>query len=408
MIRSRADAVVCVLRDATEMSHLRAQLVFADRMVAMGTLAAGVAHEINNPLTYVLGNAVFIQRLLERPEEIERRRGEAITMLDGILEGANHIRTIVQDLRSLARPDQGARAFLDVQRSLTSAINLVMPQIRPRARLSTSFEPAPLIMASEARLGQVFLNLLLNAAQAIPEGASEQNSIRVSLRNEGRSIRVTIADTGSGLTPDVRDRIFEAFFTTKSAEEGTGLGLFISNNIVTSMGGTITVEELTEGGCAFHVILPADEDPAGAPAKAPDVAPRRASAGERARILLVDDEPMVLQVMARMLAPHEVVQVSEGGDALSRLLTEPAFDVVLCDMMMPGVSGMDVFAAAVARWPALRERFVFLTGAVYSDAARAFVTSITNLVMEKPVDEDALLAAVDGVVARAGRAAAGG
>jgi signal transduction histidine kinase len=390
--------VVCILRDATEMQKLRAQLVFADRKVAMGTLAAGVAHEINNPLTYMMANVALLRRVIKKLPGQEGASQQADALLDIIDEGASRIGTIVRDLRAFVRPDEPARTPVDVRRSLDLALNIARPYIQPKARFSMAIEPVPLVLAGEARLGQVFLNLLVNAAQAIPAGASEKHRIQVSMRRDPEGVRVVVRDTGVGLTKEARARLFEPFFTTKQPDHGTGLGLFITNNIVTSLGGRIEVEDAPGGGTEFHVILPAaDED-----AEEPGIAVI-SGALQTARVLLVDDEVRILDALAPILDPHAVVTARNGREALD--LLPGGFDVILCDLIMPVMDGMELFAEASARFPGLGSRFLFLTAGATTDAAQAFLSSVPNAVLSKPVAREILLVNIEQVLSRVGRAA---
>jgi signal transduction histidine kinase len=389
--------VVCLLRDATEMQRLRAQLVFADRKVAMGTLAAGVAHEINNPLTYMMANVTLLRRALKKAPLPEGPAEQTGALLDIIDEGVSRIATIVRDLRAFVRPDEPARTPVNVERSLELALNIAKPYIQPKASFSSTIEQVPLVLASEARLGQVFLNLLVNAAQAIPSGATDKHKIHVSVLRDPEGVRVVVSDTGAGLTKEARARLFEPFFTTKQPDQGTGLGLFITNDIITSLGGRILVEDAPGGGTAFHVILPAAEaDTREAPIAV------MSGALQAARVLLVDNEARILESLPPILAPHAVATARDGREALAML--PGGFDVILCDLVMPVMTGMDLFAEATARWPGISARFLFLTAGAMSEASRAFLSSVPNAVLMKPVTRDLLLMAIEHVVSRVGRA----
>jgi len=389
--------VVCLLRDATEMQRLRAQLVFADRKVAMGTLAAGVAHEINNPLMYMMANVSLLRRALKRSPEGAGEQAEGL--LDIIDEGAARIGTIVRDLRAFVRPDETIQTPVDVQRSLDLALNIARPYIQPKARFLTTFEPVPHVVASEARLGQVLLNLLVNAAQAIPPGAADKHAIHVSVLRDPAGVRVIVSDTGVGLTKEARAHLFEPFFTTKQPDHGTGLGLFITNNIVTSLGGQILVEDAPGGGTAFHVILPAADEAAIEP-------PIAVTSGalQTGRILLIDNEPRLLESLPLILEPHVVVTAQDGREALGLLPGD--FDVIVCDLIMPVMDGMELFKEAERRWAGIGEKFVFLTAGVITDAGREFLGSVRNGVLTKPVTRDLLLVTIEQVMRRAGSAGA--
>ncbi len=253
--------MVTVLRDLTD----RRRAEESSRLAALGTLAAGVAHEINNPLSYVVANVVHVQeRLAGSPDGAPGLSRELAEPLAEAVDGARRVRDIVRQLRSFARPEEQTGP-VDPARALRAALAMAHGELRHRARLATDLAPTPPVLASENRLTQVFLNLLMNAAQAIPEGAVERNEVRVALHARDREVALEISDTGQGMTEEVRARIFEPFYTTKGHGEGTGLGLAISHSIVTAMGGRIEVESAPGKGSTFRVVLPAAEDAGPAP-----------------------------------------------------------------------------------------------------------------------------------------------
>jgi CheY-like chemotaxis protein len=246
-------------------------------------------------------------------------------------------------------------------------------------------DEVPQVLGSEHRLGQVFLNLLINAAQAIPEGAADRNLVNVvtGVADDGRVV-VEITDTGAGIPEDVLPRIFDPFFTTKPVGVGTGLGLSIVHGIVSGMGGEIKVRSEPGMGTIFTVLLP-PAPPAPAPADAP--APRpRAEAPHAGDVLVVDDEPLVGRAVTRILSPpHRVTLASSGAEALA-LLEAHRYDVVLCDLMMPGMSGMDLHERVARSAPEVASRMVFLTGGAFTDGAREFLARVPNARLEKPFE----------------------
>jgi CheY-like chemotaxis protein len=245
------------------------------------------------------------------------------------------------------------------------------------------------VCADEARLGQVFINLLLNAAQAIPEGLAQQNEIAVALRpSAGGQIVVEVRDTGKGIPQDVLGRIFDPFFTTKPFGQGTGLGLSISQSIVRSLGGDIQVESEVGKGSVFRLFLPvAPPEPA-----APSEPPPREPASERrsGAVLIVDDDPLVAKALLRTLAGHDVTVASHGKEALDLLLGGPRFDVIVCDLMMPVMTGMELHAELARRLPEVLERMVFITGGVFTKEAKAFLDQVPNHCLTKPFDPESL------------------
>jgi PAS domain S-box-containing protein len=252
-------AIVTVARDVSERREMERKLAITERMASLGTLAGGVAHEINNPLSYVLSNLRYLSGELV---EMEARTApgwlpEARQVLDETLAGAERVRRIVQDLHAFSRPSERLGP-VDVHRVLDLAINMASSQIRYRAVVVKDYAEVPFVLGDDSRLGQVALNLLLNAAQAIPDGRPNENEIRISTRKESVDrVAIEVRDTGCGVPPEIRRRIFEPFFTTKPIGTGTGLGLSICHGIVSSLGGEITIESAVGRGSTFRVVLPA-------------------------------------------------------------------------------------------------------------------------------------------------------
>jgi len=237
-----------------------AKLAQTERLAALGTLAAGLAHEINNPLTYVLLQlAQAIRMLPALANEDNRARVEQVqTLVRGSLEGAERIRSIMTGIRAFSRSDDITVKPVDVRVPLDAALKLVMNEIRHRARLIKDYRDPPLVMANEGRLGQVFLNLITNAVQAISEGDAQAHEIRVSATSDDAGdLVVELSDTGEGIPPHLLGRIFEPYFSTKPVGQGTGLGLSISHSIISSFDGKITVVSEVGRGTTFRVVLPA-------------------------------------------------------------------------------------------------------------------------------------------------------
>ncbi|MCE9670196.1 ATP-binding protein [Myxococcus stipitatus] len=244
--------------DITDRKAMQAQLVVSDRLAAVGTLAAGVAHEINNPLAFVLSNLSFLAVELKNVarELPEGRTSEMEEVLREAVDGAHRVRQIVRDLRTFSRGDEDVATAVNLQAVLESAITMARGELKMRAQVVRDYRDVPPVEGSEGRFGQVFLNLLINAAHAIPEGRPEHNEVRVTLRPAGERVVVEVRDTGVGMTPEVRARIFDPFFTTKPVGVGTGLGLSICHGIVTGFGGEISVESEPGRGSTFRVSLP--------------------------------------------------------------------------------------------------------------------------------------------------------
>ncbi|HET7825157.1 MAG TPA: ATP-binding protein [Anaeromyxobacter sp.] len=399
--RRAAEALRASEANVSEKEHLEARLVVADRMASLGTLAAGVAHEINNPLAFILSNLEFALGELHEPDaDPELRRA-----LQDALDGAVRVRDIVRHLRTFSRRDDDRRVILDLRPVLQSAVAVATNELRHRAELQVELGDVPPVLASEHRLGQVFLNLLVNAMQAIPDGRPAANRVRVRTATapDGRAV-VEVSDTGAGIPADALPRICDPFFTTKPVGVGTGLGLSVCHGIVAQLGGEIAVESAPGVGTTFRVFLPpASDERRHAPARTAPTRPApEPSPDRRGRVLVVDDEPLVGRAIARLLSPpHEVVTRASARDAAELLREDPRFDVVLCDLMMPGMTGMDLHASLQESAPDVAARMVFLTGGAFTEAARAFLDRVPNACLAKPVDKGSLR----DVVAQAVRAA---
>jgi PAS domain S-box-containing protein len=392
--------LVGTILDVTELKAVQAQLMQADRLASIGMLAAGVAHEINNPLAYVTGALDFLAETL--PELLsgakEGARAEVLQALGEARDGAGRVRHVARDLATFSSMREDRRAPIELRPVVESAVNLAANEIRSRARLVRAWGAAPRVVANEARLGQVVLNLLINAAQATPEGHADEHEIRVSTGTdaEGGAV-IAVSDSGCGLPPGEIDRIFEPFFTTKPRGVGTGLGLSICRDIVRALGGRISAERRAPGpGTTFRVTLP----PAAALPDAASPPDRDAGAGgRRGRILVVDDEPIVANAIRRVLASeHEVTVVTRAEDARDAIARGERFDAILCDLMMPHMTGMELHAALERLAPDQARRMVVLTGGAFTEGGREFLGRVPLPCVEKPFETRDLKAVVRGLV----------
>ncbi|WP_309891590.1 ATP-binding protein [Archangium sp.] len=253
-LRAVGDCLAVTVRDITQQRESEARLRLNERMASIGMLAAGVAHEINNPLAFVSGNLGFIQGELRRPEPLEELRGELLEAVTEAREGAERMRLIVQSLQSLSRGDPVASQPLELHEVLETSIHLVQGKVCSRARLVRDYGELPQVQGNAVQLAQVFVNLLVNAAQAMPASGGEiQLTTRV---HDDARVRVEVRDTGCGIPPESLERIFEPFFTTKPVGEGTGLGLPISHGIIRALGGELSVESTVGEGTTFRILLP--------------------------------------------------------------------------------------------------------------------------------------------------------
>lgn len=361
-----------------------------ERMASIGRLAAGVAHEINSPLAAVIANLEVVTEdlpLVVASRDPQRQRRAEAALADA-REGAERVRVVVRDLKAFSRSDDEKTGPVDLQRVVEATLSMVRNEIRHRARVVKDFAPAGNVLGNEARLGQLVLNLLLNAAQAIPEGNALANEIRVVIRAAGDRVVLEVHDTGTGIASDVIDRVFEPFFTTKPIGMGTGLGLSISHDIVTSLGGRIEVESEPDRGTLFRVLLPATEH---SKSTAPPLAPRAPE--PRARVLAIDDDELILSALSRILRDCDVVAVTSARDALDRIGSD-AFDVILCDLMMPQMTGMELHGVLANAAPHEAEKMIFMTGGTFTPNAQTFLDSVTNEHIEKPFDARRLRAII--------------
>jgi signal transduction histidine kinase/CheY-like chemotaxis protein len=364
----------------------------SNRAAAVGTLAAGLAHEINNPLTYLIGNLFLIEDWLDDP------RGTPPDELRDILRqtrtGANRIRGIVRDLGSLTDVDAPDTATVDVKAVLDSTLRMVSTDLRPRAHAVAEYGALPPVRGNSSQLSQVVLNLLLNALNAIDEGNPAHNRVTVSAEVIGELLEIRVSDTGRGIPERDLARIFDPFFTTADIGMTAGVGLTVSRSIVERLGGTLRAHSVDGEGTTLTLRLPlaaADDQASAAPDSGPT--PRRL------KVLVVDDEKNMLRWFQRVVRDHDVLTASNGKEALELLRTEDV-DLVLCDLMMPLMTGMELYEALRQDRADLLERFTFITGGVFSRAAQDFVDTVPNTVLYKPFGRDVVQEVVDAVAER--------
>jgi signal transduction histidine kinase len=386
-----------ILLDVTSERAVRSRLLQADRLATVGMLAAGVAHEINNPAAFMLLGLDVLARSLASPQvnmptELEAQVRQLVVDLK---DTGRRIVDIARDMRTFASPPpRGAphRTLVDVGRTIESALTITRAQIVEKADIDLLLaEDLPLVAMDDGRLGQVIVNLLVNAAQAVIEARltrgplPEGDKVRISTALEGEFVVVAVDDTGTGMKPDVLDRAFVPFFSTKSPEAGMGLGLAISRTIVESAGGTITAASPgplgdPPRGSRFVIRLPAyiPEE------STPESAAFQATSLVRGSILIVEDEVLLGKALADQLSEsHEVALVTNAEDALGRIARQ-RFDAVLCDVKMPAMSGEELYRAVAARDPEQARRFIFMTGVGFSPELQGFLAEVGAPMLEKP------------------------
>ncbi len=385
--------------DVSELRKLQRTAIQNDRVMAMGTLAASVAHEINNPLTYVLVESEAANRELEALEQLVGSTPAAASPdvraslarlrehLAPIRTGTGRIAAITRDLKSFSRADDRTQEPVNLRAVVESVLKLVAKEVEARACLTLDLRDTAPVIGNEARLSQVVLNLIVNAYQAVPPGAPGRHRVKVVTRTEDGRVLVEVSDSGSGVPPADRERIFEPFFTTKAIGVGTGLGLFVCRNVVRGFSGEVEVHDAPGGGALFRVVLPAARvESAGPPPPAPATLP----APGGAHVVLIEDDRMVARAFTMRLREvgYRVTVFYDARSGIDGLLGMPDQDVdlVFCDLMMTGLTGMDVAAELGAGAPAKAAKLVLMTGGAFSADAGEFVARFEDRIVDKPFD----------------------
>ncbi|MFO0726659.1 MAG: ATP-binding protein [Myxococcota bacterium] len=370
---SRPHAAVATIRDITAQKAAAKRLAAHERLATTGTLAAGIGHEINNPLAFVSSNLEYALEEL-RHFDTSGRMGEVVSMLGEAKEGADRIRKIVRGLRALGR-EEGPAVPTQVANVVEMAVNITLHEIKQRASLSVELSGVPAVLADESRLTQVLVNLLVNAAQAFQTSDLAQNRILIRSRRLESQVEISVQDNGPGIPPEILPRIYDPFFTTKPVGVGTGLGLSVSHAMVSSLNGELICETTLAQGTTFRVRLPV--------APEPHESERPPSRG--GRVWVIDDEPAILRSVARILqGDYDVLKIWDARDALDRIRAGEQADLVLCDLMMPYLSGIELYSEALRMNPGLAERFVFITGGLSNEPVARFLAEVKNERLEKP------------------------
>lgn len=394
---------VMVFRDVTEERRVQAQLELSDRFSSLATMAAGVAHEVNNALTVVVPNALLIANELEnlsaelRSEprataQVLRRLDELVQVQGELRTAADSIGDTMRALKTFSRPTVPANGEADVGRAIDWAVRSTEQALRDRARLSVHAGEMPPVKGDEARLGQALAQLLTHAAYAVSTDQVGQNEVAITAYEDGQGrVAIEVRDYGAAIPLDLREHVFEPFFAHAASSAGMGFSLAICHGIVRSLGGEIDLECAEGNGNTFRIRLPRAERP-----RAETVEPRPVPVGaRRARILAVDDQAPVLRVLERMLRDHDVECVESAREALGRIERGESFDLILSDVMMPGMSGLDFYEALLGRDPDLARRVVFLSGGAVTESAEAFLRSVPNALIAKPFTLATLLQKVE-------------
>lgn len=409
-------AVLAFARDVTERVEMQDKLARADRLTALGTLAAGLAHEINNPLTYVTVNLARIKKQLSDSRKRAHAReatGEQsppgdteklLRMLDDAQQGVERVTRIVRDIQRFSRPPTEDKRAISLREAMDNALAMAGHAVGHRAQIVRKYQDAPAVFGSPSRVERLFINLIINAAQSFDKGEAPDNRVEVSISSAPESAVVEIADNGCGMSPETAERIFDLFFTTKPEGEGTGLGLAICKSIADELGGKIEVESEPGRGSRFRVVLPAHgEKPAERVGAAAADRRRRISsssfkveegrtAAQKAKIgklLLIDDEPNVAYTLKEFLSTDfDVETFTCAADALEKLEAGGEFDAVLCDLAMPNISGAEFYRKLGELDPVLADRTVLMTGMLGATLPDLLGPDIDCPLLQKPFDPE--------------------
>lgn len=413
---SDGGGALVLIRDATAARRFREWMVRSERLASVGGLATSTAHEISNPLTAVVANTDFARDLVSacRAESelsldtaagkrMHQRLGEVARALEEALQGASGISDAVQALKSVAGPADDVPTSVILEATLETALRVVRNHIRHRAELVKQIARLPPVWGNATRLEDVFVSLLVNAAESIEPGRADQNEIHVRAHEaaDGRVV-VEVSDTGAGIAPADVPHVFEAFRAARPSSIGSGMGLSMCRTIVSSYGGEIDVVSTPGVGTTFRVALLSAKS---APAPRPTVPVQRLGSG-RGRVAIVDDEAMVGSALERMLSGHHELFVTQSAQALlDELERGERFDVILCDVMMPVLTGVELHKIVAERYPAQAPAVMFISGGVFTDEMRRYLAELPNVTLDKPVSVGKLLRAVAEQVARSRSAA---
>lgn len=389
--------------DGGERRQTQGRLADIERFVAQGRLAVSVGHEINNPLTYVSLNveqaAAATARVLD-PIVPGAGKGDLSLVAELLAEckvGLDRIRDVTRTLQVLSPPSEVRPETFSLNDLIDESLAMARSRIENHAQVRRRYAEIAPVVGRRSALGQVFLNLIVNAGQALPKERPQSNELRLETYQRNGRVVVEVADTGRGIPPHVIPHIFDPFYTTKPVGEGTGLGLAICHQIVGEHGGRIDVASEVDRGSVFRVTLPITGAVADPSPVVDDAHPAPARA--RARILVIDDEPLFGRTLSRALQEHDVTAVEDAEEAFAQLVANDRFDAILCDLQMPKIGGPGVLDRISRDWPHLASRVIFMTGGAFTRESGAFVQNATQAILTKPFPLEELRAAIDALMA---------
>lgn len=397
-----------------ERASLATQLHAADKMRSLGQMTAGVSHEINNPLAALLPSLKILQdrfndvvghlegcAFARADNDLVQAVREVPELLSDAIAAGRQIKSVVAEMRFFAHPASKRGERTSVEELLNTGLSLISREVRFKARVERDYGASMELILDRSLVGQALLNILINASQAVANGTPEDSWIRVKTYELDSGVAIEISNSGPGIPPSISGRIFEPFFTTKEPGAGVGLGLSIAYESVRRHGGYI---EVVDGlPTTLRVWLPSDTGKVAG--SVPPMDPANAVSGSRERIapprvLIVDDERLVRNGFRRLLDRHYAVTLAEGGRQALELIRNQRFDVILCDLLMPQMTGMELYETVRNEAPLAAERFVFLTGGTACAEAREFLSAVDNARAFKPLDNEELVALVERAVNR--------
>jgi PAS domain S-box-containing protein len=407
--------IVFVARDTTEKKRLISQMIQADKIGTIGMLTAGVIHEINNPLAYVSSNLYQMSRYWDKIASLtklildntsfpkikrfikEHNLLEMASQIEGILtesiEGTTRIQRIVHNLRTFSKGQSPSKERFCLNKVIEGSICLISGELKKySAQLKCKFGKLPLFYGNQGQISQVFLNLLINAIQALNPENKERNQIKIKTSYINKEFIIEISDTGCGISPQDLKKIFEPFYTTKSLKEGTGLGLSIVQDIISEHGGDISVESTLGQGTTFKVKLPSCKPRISQYLTQPSL--KKVVLKTKGKILIIDDEKNLLKAFSRLLSGLHEVSTAENAAKGLEMIKENDYDVILCDILMTDISGIDFYKKIQENFPDLSSKIIFITGDLLNEEIERFLSQIPNRVLKKPIDPKKLRIAI--------------